>query len=299
MINIPIEILPNIFKYVPERTFQLNKVCKLFSKILNDRVCDDIVVIQNDSMLLVKYLKQIKKIPIKCNDYKCGNLCSPPFCAYKHGNKLFEISKIYSNDCLCIIFNYVNNYTGPKSKVGNFYSDNVYEREEIKFLQDLSFQFCVVKNPNINNFKMLFPHTLHKISKNSFAHNIMHRYIMKICAKSLVNKSYAIADYVLYKYIIFLNMLDEYSSDKYPVSILLFIDYIIYHLDEYINNMTHIFDYLLDNDILSSLQLNHHLTRIRHIRDVEMDKFGNIMDYAYEKLNDKNKKAFDDFFKVD
>ena len=63
--NLPTEILLNIFVFIPNDTFNISRVCKFFKKIINNRTIDDLyyegnstypieLVIINDSYLLSK-----------------------------------------------------------------------------------------------------------------------------------------------------------------------------------------------------------------------------------------------------
>lgn len=218
--HIPTDILLHIFTYIPNSTFDLSRVCKLFKQILDNRVCNDILIIQNDPLLLIKYLNNVS-----------------------FDKNILIITKIYSINCLNILV-YNIDLAHNKDKF-----DGV-------FLHELTIQFCIINDHNMVYLKKIIFHTVHAILSTTSNYEVMSQYINPVLKVSLLNKSFHIANYIIKSFFIraYVNNKKYYDQEKvnnFVHSIVLQSTRKFVNHDE----ITIIFSYLLDNNLISDMRL--------------------------------------------
>lgn len=171
--NIPNETWLQIFTFIPNDTFIIGKVCKQFLTILNNRKCNNINIIQNDSHLLAKYL--LNPVSIGDPDYSTHGF--PLMCSNIEHILTTLLINIYtmemgSDMCVAIV--------GYYSYLHKLFSD-------FQYLLQFSYTICSTNNiKGVKCFSYPIPNILAPFN-----------YFKYCCHVCLINKSYDVLDYLM------------------------------------------------------------------------------------------------------
>lgn len=225
--NIPQELWIHIFSHIPKSTFVVSRVCKLFMQILDDRICDDITIIQNDTYLLIKYLRKLQKSDLR-----------------------ITIHDDISHDHLNIIATFVNDHDDTRyiynllrgiCKTNNIYGIKYFKRliplTKLSMVSIIAMCYICLYNSSFVMGDYLI--RSHLFNNNEFS----------------AKKHWNCPDK---------HKLYEYRSDPYQELIHLYRDIISLYLNHVLDqqNIIEILKYLLDNDMISHDELSHNVARI-------------------------------------
>ena len=235
IMNLPNELWSHILILVPNDTFNMSMVCKNFMTLLNNRKCDDIKIIQNDSHLLARYFVN------KC-DYVPPNLDNSSLQARYFTKaqiqETLDIKSISSDTCIIIIghYKYFKKHIDYKTQVYSVmsYIDKVCITNNIKCLKYMEYI--------LKYLFMLLPKD----------------YVPQLYNTCLRNKSFDVASYLVHEHI-------KKTPPDYGVSILLssmrgiIKSYEWGHLKY--KDIMEIFKYLIDNNFTNKDELYDSISR--------------------------------------